>query len=200
MLGNAHMRSTPSLRRFPNVAFEKVPMFVWLTMALSRPSKEASFQPLSPPGDRWRDILGFVPTGCVSSSLALQIFREASHLWVLLCPPVYLLSFPFIPACPGQHTHSFRRWMSTTDTFQSVLPVPLSTFCIKLIESVRMMAYVVRLSPPEAVQRRAASTSVVKLEAETYRIFMDGSRILLDSEAPTWLVFGDFGLLISWQN
>ena len=34
------MRSTPSLRSFPNVAFETVPMFVWLTMALSRPFKE----------------------------------------------------------------------------------------------------------------------------------------------------------------
>ena len=30
----------PSLRSFCNVAFETVPMFVWLTMALSRPLKE----------------------------------------------------------------------------------------------------------------------------------------------------------------
>ena len=29
--------STPSLRSFPNAAFETVPMFVFLTMALSRP-------------------------------------------------------------------------------------------------------------------------------------------------------------------
>ena len=28
-LGKSHMRSTPFLRRFPNVAFETVPMFVW---------------------------------------------------------------------------------------------------------------------------------------------------------------------------
>ena len=39
-LRKAHMRSTPSVRSFPNVAFETVPMFVWLTMALSRPFKE----------------------------------------------------------------------------------------------------------------------------------------------------------------
>ena len=40
-LGKAHiMRSTPSLRSFPNVALETVPMLVWLTMALSRPLKE----------------------------------------------------------------------------------------------------------------------------------------------------------------
>ena len=34
------MHSTPSLQSFPNVAFETVPMFVWLTMALSHPFKE----------------------------------------------------------------------------------------------------------------------------------------------------------------
>ena len=34
------MRSIPSLRSFPNVAFETAPVFVWLTMALSRPFKE----------------------------------------------------------------------------------------------------------------------------------------------------------------
>ena len=34
-------------------------------------------------------------TGCVSSSSTLQIFRDASHLWWLLCPPIYLLGhFP----------------------------------------------------------------------------------------------------------
>ena len=32
--GKVHMRCTPSLRGFPNVAFETVPMFAWLTMAL----------------------------------------------------------------------------------------------------------------------------------------------------------------------
>jgi len=39
-LGKAHMRSTPSLRSFPNLAFETVPVFNWLTMALSCPFKE----------------------------------------------------------------------------------------------------------------------------------------------------------------
>ena len=39
-LGKAHMRSIPSLRRFPNVPFETVSMFVWLTMALSCRFKE----------------------------------------------------------------------------------------------------------------------------------------------------------------
>ena len=56
----ASIRSA-SLRSFPNVAFETVPMLVWLTMALSRPLK----------GDRWYDVLGFVPVGSVSSSSTL---------------------------------------------------------------------------------------------------------------------------------
>ena len=37
------MRSTPSLRSFPDVAIETVPVFVWLTMVLSRP-RPCSFQ------------------------------------------------------------------------------------------------------------------------------------------------------------
>ena len=32
-LGKSYMRSIPSLRSFPSVTFETVPMFVWLTMA-----------------------------------------------------------------------------------------------------------------------------------------------------------------------
>ena len=40
VLEKAHMRSTPSLESIPSVAFETVPMSVWLTTALSRPFKE----------------------------------------------------------------------------------------------------------------------------------------------------------------
>ena len=39
-LGKAHMRSTPSLRSFPKVVFETVPLFDSLMMALSSPFKE----------------------------------------------------------------------------------------------------------------------------------------------------------------
>ena len=39
-LRKSHMRSTPSLRGFHSIAFETVPIFVWLTMAFSRPFKE----------------------------------------------------------------------------------------------------------------------------------------------------------------
>ena len=41
--------------------------------------------------------LAFMPTASVSSFSTLQIFWETSHLWGLLCPPVYLLShFRFV--------------------------------------------------------------------------------------------------------
>ena len=47
-------------------------------MALSHPFKEdrlaKRFQRLSLPGDRWCDVLGFVPAGSVSSFSTLQIF------------------------------------------------------------------------------------------------------------------------------
>ena len=39
-LGKAHMRSTPSVRGFPNAASEMVLIFICLTMALSRPFRE----------------------------------------------------------------------------------------------------------------------------------------------------------------
>ena len=41
-LGKVHMCSSPYLRSFPNITFETVPIFVWLTMALSRPFKDDS--------------------------------------------------------------------------------------------------------------------------------------------------------------
>ena len=45
-----HMRSTPYLTIFPNVAIETVPLFAWLTMALFRPFKEDRLAfPLSTP-------------------------------------------------------------------------------------------------------------------------------------------------------
>ena len=73
-LRKAHMRSTPSLRNFSNVTFETVPVFFWLTMALSRPLREdCPALPLSTPLSSRRsmvcvrDVLGFVPSGSVSS-------------------------------------------------------------------------------------------------------------------------------------
>ena len=71
-------------------------------------------------------------------------------------------------------------------------------FYSRLIESVRLMVCVVWLSPLEAVQRNAASTSIVKLEVETViidcTVFMHDARVLLDSEAPTGLWWLSQGL------
>ena len=38
-------------------------------------------------------VVSFLLAGSVSSSSTLRIFREANHLWWLLCPPVYLLGY-----------------------------------------------------------------------------------------------------------
>ena len=71
------------------------------------------------------------------------------------------------------HPKEFLKVMTTIDTFHSGLnPIPFVTFSSELIEFVRMMAYVYvfRLSPLQAIQRRAwmtASSSVVKLQVET---------------------------------
>jgi len=40
VLRKVQRRPTPSHRSFPSIAFKTVPMFVWLTIALSRPFKE----------------------------------------------------------------------------------------------------------------------------------------------------------------
>ena len=65
-----------------HIAFETVPMFVWLTMALSsfqgRSSSASSFHTFphfSPPGDQWCYVLGFVPAGGVSSSSTLTFYK-----------------------------------------------------------------------------------------------------------------------------
>ena len=66
----ARMRSTQSLRSFPNIAFKTVAMFVWLMMALSCPFKE-DYPHLPFPGDQLCDIL----------ALCLQVVSQApQHL------------------------------------------------------------------------------------------------------------------------
>ena len=157
-LEKAHMRSTSSLS-FPNVALQTVPMFIRLTMALSclsRRSSSASFFHAS--------LLQAI-YGVVSLALCPQIVFQAPQYFKFsetqatfegcfacqsICGVVSLT-----PACPGQYTHrSFRSWCRPlVDTFRSGLPNPFFTFCSKLIESVRMVACMVRLSPLEAIQR-----------------------------------------------
>ncbi len=90
-----------------------------------RSSSASSFH-ASPPGDRWCDVLGFVPAGILKLLNTSDLPRSKPLVRVALPASLSARSFPFTPACPGQYTHrSFRRWMSTIDTFQSGLPTPL---------------------------------------------------------------------------
>ena len=62
----------PSLRRFPNVAFKTVPMFLWPSLVLSKKIVERFlFSRLSPPGDRWCGIPLVLRAQKVSSSSTL---------------------------------------------------------------------------------------------------------------------------------
>ena len=85
-------------------------------MAPSRPFNEY-LHPAIPlfcaslPSDRGCDgVLGFVPGDSVSNSATLQIFRDASHLTIvmvaLICQPVHLLG----------HFPSLRRVQGSTST------------------------------------------------------------------------------------
>ena len=105
-LWKSHMRSTSFLGSFPNVASETFQCssdWRWPYLVLLRKIVQRFLFPrLSPPGDRWSDALGFVHTGSVSSISTLQTFRDSSHLWWLLCPPVYLLGhFPLFHHVQG---------------------------------------------------------------------------------------------------
>ena len=65
----------------------------WPSLVLSvKIVKRFLFPRPSPPGDRRRDVLGFVHTDSVSSFSTLQVFRDTNDLWGWLrCPPVISL-------------------------------------------------------------------------------------------------------------
>ena len=78
-LGKAHISSTPSLRSFlklPLKQFQCSSDDSPLSSFQRRSSSASSFQHLSRPGDRWCDVLGFVPAGR-SLPQALQHFRSS---------------------------------------------------------------------------------------------------------------------------
>ena len=81
-----------SLRSFPNIAFETVPRFVWLTMAHSCPFKEdRPTLPLSTPlFSRWLMVWCPWLSACRLWPKLLLIFHHTSPLWWLLCLPVSL--------------------------------------------------------------------------------------------------------------
>ena len=135
---NPTIRSTPSLGSYHNVAFE--------TVRLTDDGPLLSFQGRSSSASSFYCCL-LQAIDCVMSlalcpqvvSQAPQHFRSSEKL--ATCEGCFFpaslssRSFPFTPACPGKHIRrSFRRWMSTIDTFQSGLPIPLFTFCSKICE------------------------------------------------------------------
>ena len=129
-LGKAHMRSTPSLSSFPKVAFQTVPVFARLTIALSRPFKEDRLAlPLSTP------LLQAI-RGVVSLALCPQVVSQAPQHFRssekqatcegCFARQSYVLGhFPSLRHVQGVSTPTggFRRWMSTIDTFQSGFPI-----------------------------------------------------------------------------
>ena len=102
----SHMRSSPRSEISPTSSlkqFQCLSNWQWPSLVRSgRLVQRLLIRHLSPPGDRWCDVLGFVPAGSVWSSSTLQIFRDTSHLWCLLFPPVYLLgNFPSLQHVQG---------------------------------------------------------------------------------------------------
>ena len=94
-LAKAHMRSTASLRRFHGTAFETLPMLVCLTTALShffKADRERCCASLCQAIDGMM-FLALCPQ--IAFPTHRQIFRDASRLRCLLCPP----------ACSGQNIH-----------------------------------------------------------------------------------------------
>ena len=129
----ACMCSVLSIRSLPSVAFQIVPVLVWLTMALSRPSKEDHlalplFTLMPHPYSYlmvWR--LGSVPAGKIPSFQTPQIFQHTSHSWQLLCLPVSLLShFPSLTLGQYAQSHRSLQWcmmniVTTKDIIQHIL-------------------------------------------------------------------------------
>ena len=125
----AHMRSTPSLRSFPNAAFETVPMLVWLTMPSSQGRSLSASSFYATPLSSRRSMVWCPWTLCPQIvPPAPQHFKSSetqAAYDACFFPPFYLLCrFLWLLACPGQYTHRiFRRRMSNMSS-QSGLPIP----------------------------------------------------------------------------
>ena len=117
-LGKAHMRSTLS-QEFPqrcpwdssNVGLTDDGPF---SSSEGRSLSASSFY--APPFQAIGgcDVFGFVPAGSFSSSSTLKIFRDASRLWWLFCPPICLLSHWFPASLPALSPLSWEVWEEWT--------------------------------------------------------------------------------------
>ena len=131
------MRSTTSLRSFPNVAFETVPMFVLLTMVLSRPFKEdRRALPLSVP------LLQAVD-GVMSLALCLQAVSQAPQHFIssntqCICEGCSanqsICSVSFFHCNTSKAVH--RQKFSKVDVDHRHIPVQLCPSLIRLMISV----------------------------------------------------------------
>ena len=185
----ARMRSTQSLRSFPNIAFKTVAMFVWLMMALSCPFKE-DYPHLPFPGDQLCDIL----------ALCLQVVSHApQHLRTSEVQATCDGCFPAsLSPGPGMfravHPQSFQRWMSNNEICQSEIFHFLQQAQWICEDDDMSGLTVTSWGNPVEVTRdsfhlhcQAGGWDCVGCPI----IIMDGGCILLDSEAPPYLVFGD---------
>ena len=96
----------------PSVAGETVQNNVRLTndgpFSPLKIVKRFLFPRLSNPGDRWCDVLGFVPTGSVSRSSTLQIFRDSINSLVVVSWPT--------PIHPLSHSPRLRHFKDCAST------------------------------------------------------------------------------------
>ena len=106
-LEKVHMRSTPSLRSFPKVACETVPVFVRRTMAICRPFKEDRLAlPLSTLLSSRRSMVCecawlCARRQCLKLLNTSHLPRSKPLVGVALLASLSAWSFPFTPACPG---------------------------------------------------------------------------------------------------
>ena len=190
-LGKAHMRSISSLRSLlltsPLIQLRWSSDWRCPSLLLSGRIFLRFLSPrLSPPGDRWCDVLGVVPAGCVSSS-TFQIFRETSHMW-------------------GYTHRTFRRWMSCQPLTHSSLDFPflLSLSAASLLNlwewwDVWSYCHFRRQScggPGWLLPPRLSSWGRDSIGCT---VFTDGVRTLFDNEAPPWPVFGGSTISVHYE-
>ena len=148
VLEKAHFSLHPIFQKFPQCCLWNSSSVCLiddspLSSFQGRLSSASSFNTFSP---RWSVV--WCPWLEVSQVSALDLPRSKPLVRVALPASLSAQLFPFAPACPGQE---FLKVDVDHWHIPSGLPIPLFTFCSKLIESVRMMACVVWLLPLEAI-------------------------------------------------
>ena len=135
------MLSCPNTWLFSTFTFETVSVFNWwwpsqALLSFLEDHYRFLFSCLSPPGDWWCHVLGFMPACSVSSSSTLQTFWDASHL-VSLPTSLSAQSFPFtlslLVALLGHMWHHYRH--CDRHNHSQNYPVSLSTTRINITVS-----------------------------------------------------------------